>query len=183
MQFILVFFLFSCELESDGISKENQLHSETVSFDNKNNTIIFKNSNILKKLYDEIKNNKDKETTTLTNIYEEGFTPLRPLDNLNENLLRKILLRKQQKSFQQKSESDSDIYGNNLISNDYFASLLNDKGEVQVADSIYKYTSEGVFIAHIDNRSLLDDYPILNSSRTSNSNGVDIYTPTCWRNG
>ncbi len=55
--------------------------------------------------------------------------------------------------------SDSDIDDEDeLIADSYFASLLNDKREIQIGDMIYKYTEYGVFYTNVKNISELYSY-------------------------
>lgn len=66
---------------------------ESVSFDSKNNNIVFKSSENLKIIYENVKKNKQTEIILLKKYYEKGFLPLTLIDNVTdlekENFLRK----------------------------------------------------------------------------------------------
>ena len=146
---------------------------ESVSFDSKNNNIVFKSSENLKIIYENVKKNKQTEINLLKKYYEKGFLPLTLIDNVTDQEKESFLRKRHEKYKFSKSLNKNDDYliEGELINNDNFASLLSDKGEIQVGDSIYRYTKRGLFIVHKDKRVLLD-----NQSKTNN-NDITTYVP------
>jgi len=146
---------------------------ESVSFDSKNNNIVFKSSENLKIIYENVKKNKQTEINLLKKYYEKGFLPLTLIDNVTDQEKESFLRKRHEKYKLSKSLNKNDDYliEGELINNDNFASLLSDKGEIQVGDSIYRYTKQGLFIVHKDKRVLLD-----NQSKTNN-NDITTYVP------
>lgn len=170
----LFFAFISCQNELNeslvGDSLSNNLH-----FDKKNNILTLSEYSDVKVLYDNLKNDENKDFSILDKYYEQGFLPLRPAENSSLRLQKKIY---QEKINKYQSKTHTEVDGSDIITNDYFASLLNDKGEIAVGDSIYKYTTKGVYIAHKNNRSILDNYPTEGKYSHYQKNGsVDYYEP------
>ncbi len=144
-------------------------------FDSNNNTIIFGNKEDLREVYNAFKNKNSENLRFLKKSYTNGFLPLRPIDNLSEEEYISILKEKKNKA-NSKGIKTQDYFGENIISNDDFASLLNNKGEIQVGDSIFKYTEKGLFITHKNDRLLLNNLLSLYAKNVNSK--IKTYIPS-----
>jgi len=94
----------------------------------------------------------------LTALYDNDYTPLRPIVNKNNVAVVSQKYSDKITNYAMRTgKSEEDYFeDSHFIGDNKFASLLNDKGEIQVRDSIYKYTPYGLFIVHeSDYKSLL----------------------------
>jgi len=167
-----IFFLISCNKEYEESSVEfDSIYQESVEFDIENGNLIMSNSNIVKELYNDIKNDNEKEISFIKDYYEMGFQPLNLLDIANDKDIERYLLRK--------ATYKKDTLKENVINNDSFASLLSENGEIQVGDSLYKYTKDGLYITHIDDRHLLNNNVKMANKSLSNldEDRVELYVP------
>ena len=112
----------------------------------------------------------------LRSFYKENFIPMRLVDRADEIEIQRFIKQKKEKYPKSKSNESNDLLGNEIILNDSFANILNDKGEIQVGDSIYKYTKKGLYITHINDRKLLQRSNLLGKNNISNSQ-VKHYIP------
>ena len=170
--YLLIFLFFSCNNKyEENIVEVDNIYQESIEFDRKNNNLIISSSNIVKDLYNDIKNDKGKEISIIKKYYKEGFQPLNLLDIADDRDIERYL---QRKNTQKKSSLEESV-----INNDNFASLLNEKGEIQVGDSLYKYTKKGLYITHIDDRHLLDENVNSSNKRAAkfDEDRVELYIP------
>lgn len=113
-------------------------------------------------------------------FYNEGFNPLYPFyyENDNERILEFIEKKRQrmkpslQVTYRSSTaDSSTDIeQDDDLIGDDYFASLLNFDREIVVSGKLHKYTYEGVFRVDLEKKADLDTYIIEN-------NITELYRP------
>src|SRR5690606_15481232 len=100
----------------------------------------------------------------------KGFMPLYPHFKENdagkllsfsakklEKLEKTLLFRAQARSASAAISEEENFVGefdDDLISDDEFASILNDNREIIVGDTLYRYTYSGVFSVHKDEKQL-----------------------------
>lgn len=175
--FIIILITFSCEKDDNLTTLDNQQNKIEVE----NGILSFSNKDFLGETITELKqmNEEDKELK-LNKFYDKGFMPLFP--HFQENDIEKIQIfseRKKEKiqkvislknsmnsTFQEKSvpteiDEDGELveeFDDDLISDDDFASVLNDQREVIVGDTLYKYTYSGMFSVHKTEKAVLDNY-------------------------
>jgi len=103
---------------------------------------------------------KKLDETALQNemagLYKEGFKPLKPFYKETDFELKQEYANK--KALKMKSSGDAGDDDDELIADEFFASVLNENREIQVGDSIYKYTEQGLFFCHIDDVDELELY-------------------------
>jgi len=103
---------------------------------------------------------KKLDETALQNemagLYKDGFKPLKPFYRENDFELKQEYATK--KALKMKSFVEDIDDGDELIGDEFFASVLNEDREIQVGDSIYKYTEQGLFFCHIDDIDELELY-------------------------
>lgn len=156
---------------------ENNLQNE-ISYDIQNNNLIINSSRSLKKLYDNLKSGEKSELELIKSFYKKGFYPMELVSVASEKEIEDYKKKKSNDFLLFRSKKDNNYLNENIINNDNFASILSEDGELQVGDSIYKYTDKGLLIAHIDKRSLFESYTKKNSINLSKSNSdVFLYTP------
>ncbi|MCF6240053.1 MAG: hypothetical protein L3J74_01760 [Bacteroidales bacterium] len=85
----------------------------------------------------------------MSKFYKKGFKPLKPFfDETNYELIQEYANKKVQNFKNSENEELDDE--DNLIGDDFFAALLNENREIQVGDTIYKYTETGLYFCSID---------------------------------
>lgn len=109
--------------------------------------------------------NLSRETfeEVLSKKYQSGFIPAVPIVNDSDIKTIDMLESKirAEKSWKMKSSTEtqeSSVEFDDIISDEAFASLINSDGEIQVGDSVYKYTDLGLFFVHKDQVEHLYNY-------------------------
>lgn len=185
-------FIVSCQkneisdtIENNKIEDKIEVHNGVLSFSSKD---------LLNRTMENLKQIEDKEKEDkLSSFYDKGFMPLYP--HFKENDVEKLLsfsakrIEKFEKillfSAQARSASTAisgkenfvGEFDDDLISDDEFASILNENREIIVGDTLYKYTYSGIFSVHKDDKELLDNYI------TNNNIEYDIPDPTSLTRG
>ncbi len=159
---ILLIFLNSCN-QRDEISESNNLDKNvSITFNKKLNAISFKTKTDVQKFIENYPQNEDK----IGDFYEKGFIPYRVKDGVDEATFNKLVSEK--KKILQKSKTTSKVTDveaeEELINNDFFASLLNAEGEVLVDDTVYKYTEQGLYMVDEEDLEYLNNYLATNST-------------------
>mgnify|MGYP000128065321 CR=1 FL=1 len=152
------FFITSCNNDDNLINKSSDAVVKIEGVYNKKEGFLqFKNEGDLKNSYFKLKELEDTKKS-FNKFYEEGFLPLNISGYLSEKEAGDFHLRKQakRKKTSRREGSFSEI-SKNFIQNELFTNLLNDEGEIQVANKIYKYTEKGIFIVHKENKHLLSN--------------------------
>lgn len=146
-----------------------------------NGVLSFSSKDLLGRTVTELKEigNIEKEVK-LSEFYKKGFMPLFPhfsendirklqeFSNRKKEKLQKVITFKsnlkpsiQARTIPTEIDEDGELveeFDDDLISDDEFASILNDKREVIIADILYKYTYSGMFSVHKNDKTLLDNY-------------------------
>lgn len=161
---ISLMFFGSCQNE-DAL-QEKTIHTKPAEFVKvENGRLHFSNKDFLNRKIEEFKDKGNRyAANTLAELYDKDFYSLRPILNQekeNKALMQKFANRRSHiqlsaRTNQTDSNDLDDLEG--LIGDDEFASFINDKGEIQVADSIYKYTKDGLFFVHKSDIEYLNDY-------------------------
>ena len=101
-----------------------------------------------------IRKYEDRGFTSLTPLFSEGETDR--IEQYKQTKLARlnIELNKSGRTFNREDLDDED----ELIADSYFASLLNEKREIQVGDIVYKYTEYGAFYTRKANLDKLYQY-------------------------
>lgn len=172
---ILLLFALLSSCEPELIDKGNSDPNFNQKITIKDGRLYFPTKEDLTNEFDKIKDSNDSVIYHhMTRYYSDDFLPLRPiLTSDNEEVIavqlakRKELtnayLRTRSSSSSARTLSDEDIIDHiddleDIIGDDAYASFLNSSAEVQVGDSIYKYTDVGLFIARDVEYSRLDTY-------------------------
>ena len=109
----------------------------------------------------------------INQFYEEGFIPMKVINEANQTTkdnLNKVI-------YDYKTKNSSIISKNDeveLIPNDKFAQVVNYKGEIKIKDSIYKYTSKGLYIVNEKNYNQLQEYLDKNNNKKESSEGLSL---------
>lgn len=123
-----------------------------------NGKLHFSSRTFLNKTLEKFKKSgSDYAVKEMSGYYNKGFNSLRPMiDNENESLMKKYVKRK----LALKSSGSKIILDDleDIIGDDAFAGFINDKGQIEVGDSIYVYTKRGLFFARITDSSYLNSY-------------------------
>jgi hypothetical protein len=164
--FFLALWLFAISCNNDDRMSDSTIIPQTkYSYDLSKNLILIKGkkSDVKNLVYSE-------KSSFLENSYEKGFIPLLVSSEINNAELYSTVLEKQSKVKKLKIfESNKKIYSRTssiepdgdtetFLEDEDFASLLNDKGQIQVNDSIYMYTPNGLFISHVDDYDDLEEF-------------------------
>jgi hypothetical protein len=169
---------FSCERD-DSYNQEVQQIQDKIEVEN--GILSFSSKDFLDRTVKDLKeSNKDEKIQKLNKFYVKGFMPLFPQFSDNDaSLIQSFAERKKQKiqkvidfrnnaspNLQAKTipteiDEDGELveeFDDDLISDDEFASFLNDEREIIVADTLYKYTYSGMFSVHKTEKNILDNY-------------------------
>ena len=142
---------------------------------------LFPSKDFLKETVDGLKQmGADEKELKLEKFYKKGFMPLYPhfkesdVDLIQEFSKRKKIKLNKQKIFKTTSlknnssksvpteiDEDGELveeYDDDLITDDEFASFLNDEREIIIGDSLYKFTYSGMFSVKKDKKIILDQY-------------------------
>ena len=172
--FGLVFMLFSCssdvsEIKSGGENTNFAARTAGNGFYFEDSIMVFQDKESLNRTIDML-NELDKDDEALNRFfepfYEDGFHPLYlncDEDNSrfrdvfeSRKLARNIEIEKYSPNYYRANELYSD--DDDLINDDIFASLLNDKREINVEGLLYRYTYSGLYRVDAKNRRELDNY-------------------------
>lgn len=146
--------------------------------DLKDGTLAFSSLDFLTRKVDEIKDMEEVQREQyLYSFYDKGFQPLFPryreddVPNLTQFTdSKKVRLQKRVssrslivagKSASSEIDEDGDLveeFDDDLISDDDFASILNNEREVIVGDSLYKFTYDGLYAVKSTDKPILDTY-------------------------
>ena len=170
--FILLIFsliLFSCskddpvkvssiksDLKSGTPEKkiEIELNSERLFFNSTDDLNLF--------LYD-FNNQNNYAENKLIDLNNKGFNPINSERNTSEKDLNSYLSKGNYVSYE------------NYIPDENFASLLNQSGEIEINDTIYKYTNIGLFFAHKKHEEELYKYLSKHKKLGNNFDGNDPF--------
>lgn len=173
---VLSIFIIQCDI----VSNQDTINTKAQTINITDTRLHFENrAEIIKKI-DEFKNLENEESEKrFVDLYENGFIPMKPnLSDDNLDLMEK-LLNKGKLNFKAYRKNSSDYEENiddfeEIIGDDEYASFINNNGEIQVADSIYKYTDVGLYFVHESQISYLNDYletaEVQNKIKLNNSN-------------
>lgn len=176
------FCIFSCSKEEVGNTEdktaENKEEIINSSLTLRKGTLKFKDKETLKKFVENPE--PDYLKNTVTSLRKQGFKSLRPYFNHNDNksidsFLKEKKVNKKKNGYLyslKASDNDNLDLDDELISDQNFASLLNEDREIYVGDSIYRYTTNGVYFTSIKNEDKLDFY--LDSLNTTITNKSQI---------
>lgn len=176
---IITMFFSSCENDELNENISNLEIDDAIIVEN--GILNFSSKDLLSQTVSELKkiNNNEKELR-FKKYYEKGFMPLFPnfSDDDQDKLLeyserKKARIQKvieinvsnnnllMYKSVPTEIDEDGELveeFDDDLISDDEFASLLNDEREVIVNDTLYKYTYSGMFSVPKNQKLQLDTY-------------------------
>lgn len=137
----------------------------SAKYDKDKNLLYFADKQELENFINSYETNKND----IYSFYDDGFIPFEPIEGIDEQQFKNlvaykndILNKSQYLSLTLKPSSpkgeETDEEDNELIKNDKFSSLLNAKGEIQIKDSIYRYTPDGIYIVNVNKQRELDIY-------------------------
>lgn len=202
LKLLLLLFVFSCENE---LVELNDQQSEIANDDAFKATLVdgrfhFHNVEDVKTSVDYIKTLSDEAIESLMyKFYEQGFEPLYPFYNENDEIrIAEFVVKKQKRNdsrnvqYKVATESDDDLsdieIDDDLIGDDNFAGVLNFEREVVVNGKLHKYTHEGVFRVDLDKKNQLYTYIVQNNINELNipdpnmlTRGLIQLTPTIER--
>ena len=168
-----LFLIVSCQKsEIVDVIENNEIENK---IEVQNGILSFSTKDLLSRTVEDLKQISDVEKEVkLSLYYNEGFMPLYPhfkeedveklvnFSNRKSDRLQNILsINPQSRSNTSSIAANKDFAGefdDDLISDDEFASILNDNREIIVGDTLYKYTYSGVFSVHKSEKELLDNY-------------------------
>ncbi|ELY2016329.1 hypothetical protein SL053_000194 [Flavobacterium psychrophilum] len=125
-----------------------------------------------KNLKDFILNGEDN-STKIKQFYKQGFVPMQLIDDVDKETydkFTKVVYKYNEANVSSKTEKKDD----ELIPNNNFAEVLNYKGELQVNDSIYKYTQKGLYIVNENDYDYLEKYLDRSINTLDDTNGMVI---------
>ncbi len=163
---LLTVLITSCEQDylKEDTKIENELGNEIKVVDGR---MYFPSKEVFVETFKKYADESNDEIYSYVNkFYNNDFSSLRiPATQSNEE---KVLERYQKRAQRLSTEFDlnrteGDIYDDiddleEIIGDEAFSAFLNEQAEIQVGNTIYKYTDVGLFYATVDNFSVLDQY-------------------------
>ncbi|MFV0143051.1 MULTISPECIES: hypothetical protein [Empedobacter] len=149
---------YSCNDDNSSSSfNENQnVKQSKISFDSGKKLLKFSGRKNDIKIFIEDTISKEK---IFNKYYDQGFIPLSISPDIKDegviNKMSNLILSNKSTLMNKSSDDTSD---ETFLEDEDFASILNDKGAVQLNDSIYMYTPNGLFIVHQDDYDELEYY-------------------------
>ena len=165
--------IISCNKDENIELKYRQQIADKIEV--QNGVLSFSSKDLLSRTVKELKQISDKEKEIKLKVYyDKGFMPLYPhfSENDKDKFLqfserkksktqRLITVNPQARTIPTEIDEDGELveeFDDDLISDDEFASVLNDEREVIVNDTLYKYTYSGMFSVHMNEKQLLYEY-------------------------
>src|SRR5690606_26912380 len=177
LKFLVLFVIASCSderVDNSASSIENNVTELKATF--VDGRLHFENKEDFKTSIEHLKSIDENEVKNLMyQLYNKGFEPLYPFyEDNDEERIKKFVEKKTKRNnpinyyrnMTEDEDPDPDAYiepDDDLIGDDYFASLLNFDREVVIDGKLHKYTNEGVFRVDLNLKSELDTYIIENN--------------------
>ena len=149
---------YSCndDNSSSSLNENQNVKQSKISFDSGKKLLKFSGRKNDIKIFIEDTISKEK---IFNKYYDQGFIPLSISPDIKDegviNKMSNLILSNKSTLMNKSSDDTSD---ETFLEDEDFASILNDKGAVQLNDSIYMYTPNGLFIVHQDDYDELEYY-------------------------
>lgn len=156
--YLLVIFMVGCA--DKDLKYGTESNSEMTGHSNfltlENDRLVFSTKEQLNEVMNYYSKENDFYLDEFQSLYKQGFSPLLKveIDMPQED----VQINHQAESTQVNGEENLDNPFEEYIADDLFASFLNDQGEIQVNDSIYKYTNRGLYFVHREDINTLYKY-------------------------
>ncbi|NCP60183.1 MAG: hypothetical protein GW839_07770, partial [Flavobacteriales bacterium] len=165
--------IISCQHDENIISTSSESIIESKSISLINNRLYFSDKELFTEIYNKYADATEEELYSfLESYYKEGFLSLRPLvTEENEDFIfnristiykSNILYKQSNKTSSQKAVLNNIIDDidelEDIVGDETFAAFLNYDAEVQIENSIYKYTDTGLFVIPTENYENLGVY-------------------------
>lgn len=166
---LMIMILVSCSDEPVDIVT-NSVNLAEIKASLVDGRLHFENKEDFKTSIEYLKSLEDEEVETIMySFYNDGFEPLYPFYKESDEVRIKNFVDKKVKRTRPSGalyrttteDDDPDAYvepDDDLISDDYFAGLLNFDREIVVDGKLHKYTNEGVFRVELSLKADLDTY-------------------------
>lgn len=156
--FLIPLIILSCRNEQ--MNEQNNLNNvqHNVNFNTKNGVLKF--TGRFSDVKNFVKSNDSEKENSFINFYEQGFRSKDYFDSEKSlEVLSQTLSTNEKNKLKQEIDLNDEIESNrDFIGNEDFREILNEKYQVQVNDSIYQYTKNGIFMTHIDNIKNLESF-------------------------
>ncbi len=177
---LLSLFLFSCSEEIENIPESYQTNNAMLSKSVPmiEDRLYFNSAEEFTNLHITLSEDSKKFDEYKKQLFSEGFlSPESPieeneelakdyLNNVYSFLEKNVNQKELDKPLNPENLADYADHAEEVIIDDVFRALLNLKGEIQIANEIYKYTDNGLFVVNANNYRSLDAY--LKKERISN---------------
>lgn len=189
--FFILVLMISCQDDLDN-SEEKKSLSLQRNYEIVDGTIKFESKQKLKSILSsyqndvEIQNDFNDEIRTIQN---NGFKPLTPIFDQDDTkeleafiLAKKVRKQKLNSAYGKNIEESVDEEfdtEDDLIQDPSFAALLNEEREIIIGDSLYKYTTDGLYFCLEKDRQKLYNHlkGLSSSSKKNNLNGMTAKVP------
>lgn len=166
--------LIACSEDNNLLKPDESqnLNQKSLSFDSNRKWLKFsgKKNDIKRFIEDTLSKEK-----IFSDYYERGFIPLSISSDIkDENIINRMNKIKSESTsgLFSRPANNSEESDETFLEDEDFAAILNDRGAVQLNDSIYLYTPNGLFIVHEDDYDELDYY-IENNQNTTVPEGLN----------
>lgn len=142
----------------------------------KNGIYHFSSRESLKDFIENMKNNEILFQQTMKRLYLNGFSSRTPVGFIDED--RELFDIMEKKYGKDSDEIIDEIEKYDLVKDPILSALINDKNEIIVNDTLYKFTNRGLFFSKIN-----DTTKLVNFLNKKSFNGEDIYEEEYYHRG
>ena len=156
---LLSFIITSCKKDNDTFveDQKNEEPQQTLVTDGVvGGRYQFSSSESLSKMMGELRNDEELLEKKMKELYLKGFRPKYPIGDIeNDPELIKLY---EGKPDTVDDETEEEKEEENIISDPLLASFIDENNEIVVKDTLYKFTTRGVFSSHLKDSLKLKNY-------------------------
>ena len=156
---LLSFIITSCKKDNDTFveDQKNEEPQQTLVTDGVvGGRYQFSSSESLSKMMGELRNDEELLEKKMKELYLKGFRPKYPIGDIeNDPELIKLY---EGKPDTVDDETEEEKEEENMISDPLLASFIDENNEIVVKDTLYKFSTRGVFSSHLKDSLKLKNY-------------------------
>lgn len=169
---LIAFLLFILSIHScDDIFNDEHLFETRDRPFLRDGRLIFRDKQQLSQYMEYLKEDDERALLEFSNFYDKGFYSFRHLissddetriNRASDRIMELVLESRGSDARNARNEEEVlEEFINereDIIGDDEYAGVINELGEIQMADSIYKYTPTGLYFVHEDDIDYLNEY-------------------------
>lgn len=156
---LLSFIITSCKKDNDTFveDQKNEEPQQTLVTDGVvGGRYQFSSSESLSKMMGELRNDEELLEKKMKELYLKGFRPKYPIGDIENDPELIKLYEGRPDTVDDETEEEKEE--ENMISDPLLASFIDENNEIVVKDTLYKFTTRGVFSSHLKDSLKLKNY-------------------------